>query len=146
VTATERAVALARAAGEGAWEKKAEHVVAIDVSAQLALADVFVLASATNERQVGAIVDEVAERVRRAGGTTLRREGGREDRWVLLDFGDLVVHVQHREERAFYQLERLWRDCPTIDLGLPEIAEAAAGGSPGMPDPADAADAAGSDR
>ncbi|MGB2699608.1 MAG: ribosome silencing factor, partial [Candidatus Phosphoribacter baldrii] len=85
--------------------------------------DIFVIASATNERQIGAIVDEIEEQVRLAGTKPLRREGGRDDRWVLIDFGDIVVHVQHQEERAFYQLERLWRDCPTVDLGLADLAE-----------------------
>ncbi|HRC12164.1 MAG TPA: ribosome silencing factor [Dermatophilaceae bacterium] len=117
MSATDRAIALARAASDAALDKKAEDVIAIDVSGQLALTDIFVIASATNERQVGAIVDEIEERVRRAGAKPLRREGGRDDRWVLIDFGDIVVHVQHQEERAFYQLERLWRDCPLVDVG-----------------------------
>ena len=123
MSASEQAIDLARAAVSGALDKKATHVVAIDVSAQLPLADIFVIASASNERQVAAIVDEVEDRVRAAGGRALRREGGREDRWVLIDFGDIVVHVQHEQERVFYQLERLWRDCPTLDLGLDEAAE-----------------------
>jgi ribosome-associated protein len=131
VSATPRAIDLARAAAVGASEKKAENIIAIDVSSQLALTDIFVIASATNERQVGAIVDEVEERVRLAGAKPLRREGGRDDRWVLIDFGDIVVHIQHQEERAFYQLERLWRDCPTVELGLDEPVSAPAGRSSG---------------
>ncbi len=123
MTATPHAIDLARAAAAGAAEKKAENVIAIDVSSQLALTDIFVIASATNERQIGAIVDEIEEQVRLAGTKPLRREGGRDDRWVLIDFGDIVVHVQHQDERAFYQLERLWRDCPTVDLGLADLAE-----------------------
>ena len=111
-----RSVALARAAAAAAHDKLATDVVAIDVSAQLALTDVFVIATANNERQVGAIVDAVQERLHREGTKPLRREGGREDRWVLIDFGDIVVHVQHRDEREFYQLERLWKDCPTIPV------------------------------
>ncbi len=116
MTATDRSLSLAKAAADAALDKIAQDVVAIDVSAQLALTDVFVIASAANERQVGAIVDEVEQRLREQGVKPLRREGGREDRWVLVDFGDIVVHVQHVEERAYYQLERLWRDCPTVDL------------------------------
>ena len=116
MSATDRSIALAQAAAAGALDKKAENVVAIDVSSQLALTDIFVIASATNERQVGAIVDAVEEHLRLAGVKPLRREGGREDRWVLIDFGDIVVHIQHQEERAFYQLERLWKDCPFIAL------------------------------
>jgi ribosome-associated protein len=75
---------------------------------------VFVIASAPNERQVQAIVDGVEERLRQDGVKPVRREGHREGRWVLLDFIDVVVHVQHSEERVFYALDRLWRDCPTI--------------------------------
>ncbi len=126
MTATPHAIDIARAAAAGAAEKKAENVIAIDVSSQLALTDIFVIASATNARQIGAIVDEIEERVRLAGTKPLRREGGRDDRWVLIDFGDIVVHVQHQEERAFYQLERLWRDCPNIDLGVADSSGASA--------------------
>jgi ribosome-associated protein len=99
-----------------AEDKIAQDVMAIDVSDQLALTDVFVIASASNERQVGAIVDEIEDKLREAGVKPIRREGAREGRWVLIDFGDIVVHVQHAEEREFYQLERLWKDCPEIDL------------------------------
>ncbi|PID96051.1 MAG: ribosome silencing factor [Actinomycetales bacterium] len=118
MTATDYAVTLARAAAAAAADKKAADIVAIDVSSQLALTDIFVLLSATNERQIGAIVDAVERRLREVGCKRLRSEGGRDDRWVLLDFGDIVVHVQHEEEREFYQLERLWRDCPALDLQL----------------------------
>ena len=131
MTATDRSLSLAKAAADAALDKIAQDVVAIDVSAQLALTDVFVIASAANERQVGAIVDEVEQRLREQGVKPLRREGGREDRWVLVDFGDIVVHVQHVEERAYYQLERLWRDCPTVELGLDEPVSAPAGRSSG---------------
>ena len=62
------------------------------------------------------VVDSVEEKLREAGVKPLRREGEREGRWVLLDFGDIIVHLQHEEERGFYQLERLWKDCPVIDL------------------------------
>jgi ribosome-associated protein len=78
------------------------------------ITDCFVIASAPNERQVGAIVDGVEEKMREAGTKPVRREGAREGRWVLLDFVDVVVHVQHTEERVFYGLERLWKDCPEI--------------------------------
>ncbi len=114
--ATPRALALAKAAAEAALDKIAHDVVAIDVSERLALTDVFVLVSSSNERQTGAIVDEVEERLREQGARPLRREGEREGRWVLLDFGDVVVHVQHEQEREYYQLERLWKDCPTVSL------------------------------
>jgi len=116
VPATPRALQLARVAALAAEDKIAQDVMAIDVSEQLALTDVFVIASANNERQVGAIVDEIEDKLREVGVSAIRREGAREGRWVLLDFGDIVVHVQHAEEREFYQLERLWKDCPEIDL------------------------------
>jgi ribosome-associated protein len=101
-------------AGQAAADKLATDIVLIDVSDRLAITDVFVLATGSNERQVEAIVDEVEEKLRRHGMKPIRREGQRDDRWVLLDYGDIVVHVQHSEERLFYALERLWRDCPVI--------------------------------
>lgn len=116
--ATERALDLAKVAALAAEDKLATTITGIDVSEQLALTDVFVIVSASNERQVGAIVDEVEDRMRDHGARPVRREGERDGRWVLIDFGDVVVHVQHDEERAFYELERLWRDCPEVDLGV----------------------------
>jgi ribosome-associated protein len=118
VPATSRALSLARVAAHAAEDKIAQDVIAIDVSEQLALTDVFVIASAGNERQVGAIVDEIEDRLRDQGCKPIRREGQREGRWVLIDFGDIVVHVQHADEREFYQLERLWKDCPLVDLSV----------------------------
>ena len=141
--ATDRALGLAKVAALAAEDKIAEDVLAIDVSDQLALTDVFVIASASNERQVGAIVDEIEDRLRDQGVKPIRREGQREGRWVLIDFGDIVVHVQHAEEREFYQLERLWKDCPHIDLQLPEHggAGAAESGTQGI-DAAESQDSA----
>ncbi len=118
MTATDYSLNLVRVAAAAAEEKKGEEILAFDVSEQLAITDAFVLASASNERQVGAIVDEVEDKLREAGAKPIRREGHREGRWVLLDYGDIVVHVQHAEEREFYGLERLWRDCPSIPLEL----------------------------
>ena len=120
MTATERATELARAAAAAADDKLATSIIAIDVSDQLALTDVFVVVSGSNEPQVSALVEAVEERLLRLGAKPVRREGRRDGRWVLLDFADIVVHVQHDEEREYYALDRLWRDCPTIDLGLPE--------------------------
>ncbi|MFB9730681.1 MULTISPECIES: ribosome silencing factor [Ornithinimicrobium] len=114
--ATPRAVELAQAAAAAAQDKLARDVVGLDVSGQLALTDVFVIASAPSERQVGAVVDAVEDRLKELGAKPLRREGQREGRWVLLDFGDIVVHVMHSEDREFYDLERLWKDCPTVVL------------------------------
>jgi len=117
VSATEHAVELVQVAARAASEKKAEKIVAFDVSEQLAITDVFLLASASNDRQVRAIVEEIEDQLReQLNEKPIRREGHREGRWVLLDYADVVVHVQHTEERDFYSLERLWRDCPTIAL------------------------------
>ncbi|MFN2518783.1 MAG: ribosome silencing factor [Jatrophihabitantaceae bacterium] len=114
MTATDTARELALVAGHAASDKLATDIVLIDVSARLALTDVFVIATGNNERQVEAIVDEVEEKLRLAGVKPLRREGRRDGRWVLLDYAEIVVHVQHCEERVFYALERLWKDCPVI--------------------------------
>ena len=116
MTASPEAVALAIAAAEAASDKLAEDLVAIDVSEKLVITDVFVLCSAANERQVRAVVDGVEERLHGMGAKPLRREGEAEGRWVLLDFGDIVVHVQLAEERIHYAIERLWKDCPLIAL------------------------------
>ena len=116
VTATDHAVELVQAAARAASDKLATHIIAFDVSEQLAITDAFLLASATNDRQVKAIVDEVEDKLREIGAKPIRREGERDGRWVLIDYGEIVVHVQHEEEREFYALERLWRDCPTIAL------------------------------
>jgi ribosome-associated protein len=117
VTATENAVEIARTAARAAVAKLAKDPVAFDVSDRLAITDVFLIVAATNERQVGAVVDAVEEALLKQGVKAVRREGDRENRWVLLDFLDTVVHVQHSEERALYALERLWKDCPRLDLG-----------------------------
>jgi ribosome-associated protein len=110
---------MASVAAHAAVDKKATDVVVLDVSEQLVITDAFVIASAPNERQVGAIVDSVEEKLRLAGHKPVRREGAREGRWVLLDYVDVVVHVQHDEERSFYGLERLWKDCPRIEVPGP---------------------------
>ena len=121
MTATAQAVQMSSIAARAASDKLADDVVVIDVSEQLVITDCFVIASASNERQVNAIVDEIEDKMREAGHKPARREGTREGRWTLLDYVDIVVHVQHTEEREFYALERLWRDCPTVpvDLGDP---------------------------
>jgi ribosome-associated protein len=116
VTATDTAIELARIAGLAAADKLATDIVLIDVSDRLALTDVFVIVTGSNERQVEAIVDEVEDKLRLAGTKPLRREGKRDGRWVLLDYAEIVVHVQHAEERVFYSLERLWKDCPQIEF------------------------------
>ncbi len=114
MTASERSTDLALAAAQAAADKLATDIVVLDVSEQLVITDAFIIASAPNERQVQSVVDAVEERLRELGAKPVRREGERAGRWVLLDFVDVVVHVQHNDERAFYALERLWKDCPVI--------------------------------
>ena len=116
MTATDRAVELAIAAARAASDLKADEIIALDVSDQLVITDCFLLASADNDRQVRAVVDAIEERLRDLGAKPVRREGAQEARWVLLDFGDIVVHVQHAEDRVYYALERLWKDCPVVEL------------------------------
>jgi ribosome-associated protein len=105
---------MALVAAQAAADKLARDIRLLDVSERLVITDVFVIASAPNERQVESIVDEVELKLRQEGAKPVRREGERGGRWVLLDYVDVVVHVQHSEERAFYALERLWKDCPSI--------------------------------
>ena len=116
MTATDRAVELVTTAARAASDKLATDLLAFDVSDQLAITDAFLLASGSNDRQVKAIVDEVEDKLREIGAKPVRREGERDGRWVLIDYGEIVVHIQHEEERQFYALERLWRDCPMIQL------------------------------
>jgi len=118
VTATERAIALTQVAARAADSKQGDDLVALDVSGPLPLTDVFLLVTGRNERNVQAIASEIEDRMIDAGAKPLRREGRAEGRWILLDFGDIVVHVFHEEERLFYSLERLWKDCPAISLSL----------------------------
>ena len=134
MTASARSVELARAAVSAAADKLATDLTILDVSDQLVITDCFVLASAPNDRQVRAIVDAIEERLLAMGAKPVRREGEREGRWVLLDYVDLVVHVQHSEERTYYALERLWKDCPSIPLpddALPPAERSAGAGSGG---------------
>ncbi|MFT4211610.1 MAG: ribosome silencing factor [Microbacterium sp.] len=119
MTATAAGIEALQVAARAADAKGGEDLVALDVSEPLPLVDVFLLVTGRNERNVAAIADEVEEKLLEAGVKRIRREGRQESRWVLLDFGDLVVHVFHEEERTFYGLERLWKDCPVVPLDLP---------------------------
>ncbi|ERG63776.1 MULTISPECIES: ribosome silencing factor [Agrococcus] len=122
MSADQRAIELARAAARAADKALAVDQVALDVSGQLPLTDVFLIATGRNERQVSAIAREIEDALIVDGAKPIRREGRADGRWVLLDFSDIVVHVFHEEERTYYQLERLWRDAPVVDLQLPEQA------------------------
>ncbi|GGK41037.1 ribosomal silencing factor RsfS [Pilimelia terevasa] len=132
--ASPRAVELATVAAQAAADKKAHDITIIDVGDQLAITDAFVIASAPNERQVQAVVDAIEEALLDLPDKAkpARREGERAGRWVLLDYVDIVVHVQHTDEREYYALDRLWKDCPLIpftdrDLAGEEHGEPAAG-------------------
>ena len=117
VTASDKAAQMVRIAAEAAADKLADGIIAYDVSEQLVITDAFVLCSAPNDRQVRAIVEEVERRLRgEADAKPVRREGERDGRWVLLDYIDIIVHIQHEEDRLFYALERLWKDCPQLEL------------------------------
>jgi ribosome-associated protein len=119
VTATDRARELLQVAALAADSKQAVDLVALDVSGPLPLTDIFLLATGRNERNVVSIASEIEDKLIEFGAKPLRREGRSEGRWVLLDFGDLVVHVFHEEDRMYYSLERLWKDCPVIPIDLP---------------------------
>ncbi len=129
VTVPERALELALAAAQAAADKKAEDVVVIDVGDQLPITDAFVIASAPNERQVLAIVDAIEDELLKLPekAKPVRKEGERSGRWVLLDYNDIIVHVQHSEEREFYSLDRLWKDCPIVPFVDRDLVEAEAG-------------------
>lgn len=114
--ADERSRQLTIAAARAAAEKKAEEIIALDVSERLVLTDVFLVMSGATDRQVRAIVDAVDEAMHAEGAKAVRKEGQSEARWVLMDYGDVIVHVQQTEDRESYALERLWKDCPVIDL------------------------------
>ena len=118
MAASERARELLRVAALAADDKQAEDLVALDVSGPLPLTDIFLLATGRNERNVMAIAAEIEDKLNETGVKTLRREGRSEGRWILLDFGDLIVHVFHEEDRMYYSLERLWKDCPVLPLDL----------------------------
>jgi ribosome-associated protein len=116
VSASDRAIEIANLAASAALDKSAENLVALDVSGPMPLTDIFLIASGRNERQVAAISDAIEEKLLENGTKLLRREGKTTGRWILLDFGDIIAHVMHEEERVYYSLERIWNDCPVISL------------------------------
>ena len=133
MTVSPRALELAVAAAEAAADKLADDILAFDVSEQLVITDVFVLCSASNDRQVRASSTPSRSGCATLGAKPVRREGEREGRWVLLDYVDIVVHVQHAEERVYYSLERLWKDCPTVELPERSAGRARAGSAGATP-------------
>ncbi|MFJ2370066.1 ribosome silencing factor [Microbacterium sp. NPDC087665] len=116
----ETAEEMLQLAAAAAVSKGGEDLVALNVSEPLPLVDIFLLVTGNSERNVAAIADEIEDNLIEAGHKRVRREGRAEARWVLLDFGDLIVHVFHQEERVYYGLERLWKDCPVVPIELPE--------------------------
>ena len=116
VSAAPDSLDTALTAAQAASDKLATDIVAIDVSEQLVITDVFVICSGANERQVKSIVDAIEEALHAKGVKPIRREGMKGAHWVLLDFGDVVVHVQQAEDRVHYAIERLWKDCPDVEL------------------------------
>jgi len=128
MAASKDSISIARMAAKAASDKIGQDIIALDVSERLAITDVFVIASASNERQVNAIVDGIEEELHKHDLKPVRREGRSEGRWVLLDYATVVIHVQHEEDRVFYALERLWKDCPPIDLQLDEAPATASDG------------------
>lgn len=114
--ARESTIALTQLAGEAILEKLGFDLVALDLSGEMVLSEVFLIASGRNERQVEAIAEEVERVLAASGEKPARRE--RTANWVLLDYSDLVVHIQSEEVRRYYMLDRLWNDCPKIELNL----------------------------
>lgn len=116
MTVSDSARHFAAIAARAADDKLGESIACYDVSDVMGISDIFVVVSASNDRQVGSIVEEIEEKLTEAGQEPLRREGHRENRWVLLDYGQFVVHVQRASEREFYGLDRLYADTPLIEV------------------------------
>ena len=116
MTAPQISIDRAKVAAKAADEKLGKNIAVIDVAGVMAITDVFVIVSADNERQVAAIVQEVEDDLTEQGVEPKRREGNRENRWVLLDYGNIVVHVQRNDQREFYGLDRLYHDCPALEI------------------------------
>ena len=123
--ATPNAIAHVAIVAAAAEAKQGEDIVGLDVSGPIGIVDAFVIITGRNERNVQAIADEIEDEMLANGTKTLRREGRGLGRWILLDFGDVVAHVFHEEERMFYGLERLWHDCPVIPIATPAASTAA---------------------
>ena len=119
MVASKKVIELAEIAASAIADKLGTDIVCIDMTDQMVLSEVFLIATGQNDRQIDAIVDSVIEKLSEIGEKPFRREGAGE--WVLLDYSDLVVHIQSKELRNYYMLERLWNDCPRIDLKVSEV-------------------------
>ncbi len=116
IVASDLAVGAARSAAAAIEDKKGLAVSLLDVSDLLVVTDIFVIATGTSQRHVKTLVDDAEEALRTVDRRPLRREGKEHGRWVLLDYGDIVIHVFDDETRRFYDLERLWANAPRIDF------------------------------
>jgi ribosome-associated protein len=116
MAARESTIKLTQKAAAAIADKLGRDLIAIDLSEQMVLSEVFLIATGRNEKQVEAIADEVERVLDLSGEKPARRE--RSESWVLLDYSDLVVHIQSEEVRKYYMLDRLWNDCPRIELDL----------------------------
>jgi len=116
MAASPSAVTITQIAARAAADKLATEMVALDLSDQMVLSEIFLIVTGSNVRQVDSIADEIEEKLRLVGEKPARREGIEE--WVLLDYSDLVVHIQSSELRKYYMLDRLWNDCPKIELDI----------------------------
>ena len=123
--ASQSCVERTQIAARAAAEKFGTELVALDLSDQTVLSEVFLIVTAANSKMIDTIADQVEEKLRLAGDKPLRREGT--DEWVLLDYSDLVVHIQSSELRRYYMLDRLWNDCPQIELDIVSEEAAARG-------------------
>ena len=123
MTASKEALKIVQIAAQAASDKVAENLVALDVTNPMPLTDIFLIVSGRNERQVMAISDGIEDKLLENGVKLLRREGKSSGRWILLDFGYVIVHVMHEEERMYYSLERIWSDCPVVPLELVSAGE-----------------------
>ena len=123
MTASKEALKIVQIAAQAASDKVAENLVALDVTNPMPLTDIFLIVSGRNERQVMAISDGIEDKLLENGVKLLRREGKSSGRWILLDFGYVIVHVMHEEERMYYSIERIWSDCPVVPLELVSAGE-----------------------
>jgi ribosome-associated protein len=116
VTASLKSKELAAIAAKAAFEKLATDVKMIDVSSRFPLSDIFLIASVNNVRQAQAVSDAIEEELNKIGVKAINREGNSESHWLLIDFSEILVHIQLEEDRDYYGLERLWKDCPIEEL------------------------------
>lgn len=116
MTASTKSKEIALVAANAAFEKLATDVKIIDVSSRFPLSDIFLIASVNNIKQAQAVSEAIEEELNKIGIKAINREGNSESHWLLLDFSEILVHIQLAEDRDYYGLERLWKDCPIEEL------------------------------